>query len=256
MTSRRRVLTILLAALIALPVVVSCEKINQMMGQKDEKAEQLQATQQKLAELETKMQQMQAEDQARKDAEAKAKAEQEMKDKIEADLKAQMAATQPAAPPPAPTAAVTAAPTTQPATPPAAAATAPAKVVEKVIVKEVPAKPAASAAPASAAPAAEAKPTGYVKLWDDAGFTDRSLTVHFGRDIGNMRNVNSDDGKSGFNDKCSSVKWSVPPGWQAVLYENDNYSKRGYVLKGTGSVPDLGYFGDKTSSLRWEKASE
>jgi hypothetical protein len=96
--------------------------------------------------------------------------------------------------------------------------------------------------------------SGYVRLYDDAGFTDRILTVRFGRDIGNMHYVRSDDGKSGFNDKASSVKYSVPDGWQAVLYENNNYSKRGYALKGSGSIPDLGYFGDKCSSLRWERA--
>jgi hypothetical protein len=203
-----------------------------------------------MKELEAKVQQMEAEAKARKEAEEKAKAEAEMRAKIEAELKAK-AETQPAAP-------TAAAPATQPAapaTPPAAttppAAPAPTKVVERVIVKEVP-------APAPAAPTAPApsKASGYVRLYDDAGFTDRILTVRFGRDIGNMHYVSSDDGKSGFNDKASSVKWSVPPGWQAVLYENNNYAKRGYVLKGSGSVPDLGYFGDKCSSIRWERAGD
>ena len=135
-------------------------------------------------------------------------------------------------------------------------------------LKELESKSAAkSPAPASAAPSAtsaapsapEAKPSrssGYVRLYDDAGFTDRILTVSFGRDIGNMHYVKSDDGKDGFNDKASSVKYSVPAGWQAVLYENNNYAKRGYALKGSGSIPDLGYFGDKCSSIRWEKAGE
>lgn len=95
--------------------------------------------------------------------------------------------------------------------------------------------------------------SGYVRLYDDKGFTDRILTVRFGRDVGNMHYVHSDDGKSGFNDKASAVKYSVPSGYKAVLYENNNYSKRGYELKGSGSVADLGYFNDKCSSLRWEK---
>lgn len=233
MRSIRRVLTMFLAAAFVLPLV-SCGNLDKMMGKKDEKAEQ---AEQKLKEMEAKMQQMEAEAKARKEAEEKAKIEQEMRAKIEAEMKAK-AETQPA---PA---------TTQPAAP---------KVVEKIIVKEKePAKPTA-AAPSAPAPAAEATPSrasGFVRLYDDAGFTDRILTVRFGRDIGNMHYVNSDDGKAGFNDKASSVKWSVPPGWQAVLYENDNYSKRGYSLKGSGSVPDLGYFGDKCSSIRWERAGE
>ena len=229
MESVKRVLMMVLAGSFILPLA-ACGKLDQMMGKKGEEVVQ---QDQKMKELEAKVQQMEAEAKARKEAEEKAKAEAEMRAKIEAELKAK-AETLPAAP----TAAATKAPV-------------PTKVTEKVIIKEVPAKPTAEAS----APAA-AKATGYVKLYDDAGFTDRSLTIRFGRDIGNMHNISSDDGKAGFNDKASSVKYSVPAGWQAVLYENDNYSKRGYSLKGSGSIPDLSYFGDKCSSVRWEKTSE
>ncbi len=97
------------------------------------------------------------------------------------------------------------------------------------------------------------KPKGWVRLYDDKGFTDRQLTIGFGRNIGNFHNISSDDGKSGFNDKASAVKFNVPPGWKAVLYENSNYSKRAYPLKGRGAIADLGYFGDKASSIRWER---
>jgi outer membrane murein-binding lipoprotein Lpp len=238
MAFTRLILTVLLAVVLALPLV-SCDKLGQMMGKKDEKAEQVQQTEQKLKEMEAKMLQMEAEAKARKEAEDKAKAEEELRAKIAAEVKAQ-AETQPASP------------TTQPTTPPAATTTppapAPTKVVERVIVKEVPVP-----APATPAPT---KASGYVRLYDDAGFTDRILTVRFGRDIGNMHYVNSDDGKAGFNDKASSVKYSVPAGWHAILYENNNYSKRGYSLKGAGSIPDMGYFGDKCSSIRWERAAE
>lgn len=99
----------------------------------------------------------------------------------------------------------------------------------------------------------ESRESGWVRLYDDKGFTDRRFTVRFGRNIGNMHNVSSDDGKSGFNDKASAAQYSIPDGWEAVLYENDHYTKRGYALRGKGSVPDLGYFSDKCSSLRWEK---
>jgi hypothetical protein len=241
----RRALTVILAGALVLPLV-SCDKLGEMMGKKAAPTEaelKQQQSELKLKEMEAKVLQMEAEAKARKEAEEKAKAEEELKAKIAAEVKAQ-AETQPAAP-------AAAATTTPPAATPAAPAPAPTKVVERVIVKEVP-------APAPSAPAAStpSKASGYVRLYDDAGFTDRILTVRFGRDIGNMHYVSSDDGKSGFNDKASSVKWSVPAGWQAVLYENNNYSKRGYVLKGSGSTPDLGYFGDKCSSIRWEKAGD
>lgn len=254
MVLSRRILTVAMAAALVLPLV-SCDKVSQMLNKKEGPSEaelKQQQTEAKMKEMEAKVLQMEAEAKARKEAEEKAKAEEELRAKIAAEVKAQ-AETQPAAP----TAAVTT-PATQPTTPPAATTTPPpteTKVVERVIIKEVPAKtPSSSATPS--APAATAKPSGYVRLYDDAGFTDRILTIRFGRDVGNMHYVSSDDGKSGFNDKASSVKYSVPAGWQAVLYENNNYSKRGYALKGSGSIPDLGYFGDKCSSVRWEKTSD
>jgi outer membrane murein-binding lipoprotein Lpp len=251
MASVKRVSMLVLAGSLILPLV-ACDKLGGMMGKKDDAAQQqqqaLQAQQdQKMKDLEAKVQQMEAEAKARKEAEERAKAEEELKAKIAAEVKAQNE-TQPTAP----TAAVTT-PTTQATTPPPATPEPP-KVVERVIIKEVPAKTPAPAATPSAPPAAKA--SGYVRLYDDAGFTDRSLTIRFGRDVGNMHYVSSDDGKAGFNDKASSVKYSVPAGWQAVLYENNNYSKRGYALKGAGSIPDLGYFGDKCSSVRWERAGE
>ncbi len=104
-------------------------------------------------------------------------------------------------------------------------------------------------------PAAASAGSGWVKLYDDAGFTDRILTVPFQRDMGDLHFVSSDDGMAGFNDKCSSVKYSIPKGWEAVLYEDINYGNREYVLKGKGSVADLGYFGDKTSSVKWRRSA-
>ncbi len=133
------------------------------------------------------------------------------------------------------------------------------EIEEKMKQMQTQAQAQARSEAATPPPEAAEKPSrssGYVRLYDDAGFTDRILTVPFGRDIGNMHYVKSNDGKDGFNDKASSVKYSVPPGWQAILYENNNYAKRGYALKGSGSIPDLGYFGDKCSSIRWERASE
>lgn len=96
----------------------------------------------------------------------------------------------------------------------------------------------------------------WVKLWDDKGFSDRVLTVNYPTDIPNFHNVDSDDGKEGFNDKASAVQWHIAVGWKAVLYDDNNYRDSKYELIGTGKfqqVPDLGSFSDKTSSIRWEK---
>lgn len=174
---------------------------------------------QKLEEIAAKAAELLAAQQ-KKEAEEKAKLEEQIEAEVQKRLAEKAAETQPTA----------------------------EKPVEKVIIiKE---KAASGREVAAAKPSAG---SGYVRLYDDKGFTDRILTVRFGRDIGNMHYVSSDDGKSGFNDKASSARYSIPDGWQALLYENNNYSKRGYALTGSGSIADMGYFSDKCSSLRWEK---
>lgn len=93
----------------------------------------------------------------------------------------------------------------------------------------------------------------FVKLYDDKGYTDRSLTVGYKQDIQDMHRIHSDDGKLGFNDKASSVKFRIPSGWQVCLYEDKYFANRRYCIKGTGEEKDVGYFNDKTSSLKWER---
>ena len=96
----------------------------------------------------------------------------------------------------------------------------------------------------------------YVKLYDDENFTDRALTIKYPNNVKDMHNVKSDDGKSGFNDKTTSVKWYLPIGWQVILYDDDNYRDSQFPLIGTGKLEviyHLGSFSDKTSSLKWEE---
>jgi hypothetical protein len=96
----------------------------------------------------------------------------------------------------------------------------------------------------------------WVELWDDKGFKDRKLTIRYPKYHKNLKMVSSDDGKEGFNDKASAVRWEIPKGWQAVLYDDADFKDRRHVLIGTGRLeenPDLGSFSDKTSSIRWER---
>ena len=237
------ILTILFTA----TVFTSCDQFKNLSGDKAAEEQMKLAEQKKLEEEKKKQLEEMAAQVAAKLAEDARKAEEEKKKmdaQIDAEVQKRLAEKE---------AEAKKAAETQAAAQPKKEE--PVKVVERVIVKEKePAKPNQQQPAANTQQQPAAKPSGYVRLYDDAGFTDRILTVRFGRDIGNMHYVSSDDGKSGFNDKASSVKYSVPDGYQAVLYENNNYAKRGYVLKGTGSIADLGFFGDKCSSLRWEKA--
>lgn len=96
----------------------------------------------------------------------------------------------------------------------------------------------------------------WVIMYDDEGFSDRSLEVPFKysktTQYQNLRHATA-SGKKGFNDKATSVKWKLPSGWQCTMYENDSFSKRKFVLRGNGKVQmisHLGWFGDKASSFR------
>jgi hypothetical protein len=114
----------------------------------------------------------------------------------------------------------------------------------------------------------------WVRLYDDKGFKDRRLTVRYSDypdGIANFKNVRTDDGKRGFGDKASSVKWQLATGWVCIVGEHDfsdrsaaeikassNASEmRDLVLVGDGDaheIRDLGSLdlSDKASSLRWE----
>lgn len=97
---------------------------------------------------------------------------------------------------------------------------------------------------------------GWVQLHDDKGFRDRCLTIPFGVDFSSFHNVRSDDGKKGFNDKASALRYQIPVGYQAVLYDDTNWKDSPYYLIGTGrveSIPDLGSYSDKASSVAWQQ---
>ncbi|NJR60706.1 MAG: hypothetical protein HC769_18880 [Cyanobacteria bacterium CRU_2_1] len=96
----------------------------------------------------------------------------------------------------------------------------------------------------------------WVQLFDDKGFIDRCLTVPYGVFHRDFHSVRSDDGKKGFNDKTSSLRYQIPVGWQAVLYDDNGWRDSPYYLIGTGRVeeiPDLGSYSDKASSIAWQR---
>lgn len=101
----------------------------------------------------------------------------------------------------------------------------------------------------------EATQPWFVELYDDNTYNDRSIVVDYqDRTLLELNNFNNLDG---FNDKTSSVRWRLPVGVNAVLYEHDSYGGDSRLLVGTGSVgffanlDDIG-FGDKTSSILFD----
>lgn len=114
----------------------------------------------------------------------------------------------------------------------------------------------------------------WVELYDDVGFSDRSIVVDY--DDRELLELNAFDSLDGFTDKTSSLRWRSPVGLDIALYDDDDFSDRNILLRGTGrteaisnldsQVVTVGLvdhfnpskaagetleFEDKTSSLRW-----
>ncbi len=90
---------------------------------------------------------------------------------------------------------------------------------------------------------------GWVELYDDDGFRDRSLVFDYrDRDREDLRRFKSHDG---FNDKASSARWCLPAGCVATLHADTGHKGRTLRLTGKGSISNLKSrnFGDETSSI-------
>jgi hypothetical protein len=103
-----------------------------------------------------------------------------------------------------------------------------------------------------AVPSLAAAADGFVQFFADKDFKGSAVTINAGTNVPDMKTIATDDGHKGFNDRASSVKYQVPTGWEAVIYDDANYQQRVYVLRGTGEMKDLSKVEDKSSSLRWE----
>ncbi|HET6564302.1 MAG TPA: hypothetical protein VFG52_02715, partial [Xanthomonadales bacterium] len=99
----------------------------------------------------------------------------------------------------------------------------------------------------------ELSPPAFIELYDDTGWSDRSIVVDYqDRALLELNNFNNLDG---FNDKASSIRWRLPLGVTALLREDDSYAGDNFPLLANGTlqtISDLGSagFGDKTSSLQ------
>jgi len=89
---------------------------------------------------------------------------------------------------------------------------------------------------------------GSVSIYEDKGLSGRVFKSRVGVNIADFKY-----GTASFNDKCSSVKYSIPSGWTAVLYTDSGYKGREYPMSGSGSAADMGSFEDKCSSIQWIK---
>ena len=101
----------------------------------------------------------------------------------------------------------------------------------------------------------DSKVPSWVMLFDDVGYSDRHLTRLYGENVDNMKNVSSDEGGAGFNDKASSAMYYIAVGVKCRLWEHDSFKGDYYDLVGDGTLRKVNLkdkdFSDKTSSLEW-----
>lgn len=113
----------------------------------------------------------------------------------------------------------------------------------------------------------------WVELYDEDHWDhDRSIVIDY--DDRHLLELNEFDNLDGFTDKTSSIRWRMPVGLDVELYDDDNFTDRHIILRGTGQtevIADLDEqvvvpgvvehpgrsagqkvdFGDKTSSMRF-----
>jgi hypothetical protein len=90
----------------------------------------------------------------------------------------------------------------------------------------------------------------FVEFYDDSNFSDRGLMVDY-PDYGKEQYSNFSY-VEGFTDKTSAVRYCLPYGWRARIYEHSNFGGSYRELSGRGSLNlNNVSFGDKTSSMRF-----
>lgn len=90
----------------------------------------------------------------------------------------------------------------------------------------------------------------FVELYDDSDFSDRGLMID-SADYA-KENYSNFSYHEGFNDKTSAVRYCLPYGWRARLYEHASFGGGYRELNGSGSLNlNNVSFGDKTSSVRF-----
>lgn len=92
-----------------------------------------------------------------------------------------------------------------------------------------------------------------LQLFEDANNQGRRLSVPCQQNIGDLRYVNSDDGRKGFDNKVSSLNYNLPDGVKVELYQHNQYRPPLLiVLQGSGKVSVLEELkNDRISSINW-----
>jgi hypothetical protein len=77
----------------------------------------------------------------------------------------------------------------------------------------------------------------WAELYDDDHFSDRSIVVDY--DDRSLLELNNFNYLDNFNDKPTSIRWRFPVGMDAELFDDDNFSDRKIIIRGTGSTEEI-----------------
>ncbi|MGF1655434.1 MAG: hypothetical protein ACFCU3_00480 [Verrucomicrobiales bacterium] len=94
----------------------------------------------------------------------------------------------------------------------------------------------------------------YARIYERESFKGRRLTVTYGQNIPNLRQVEAEEQGGGFENSASSVRWLLAPGWTIILHRGRNFTGDTIELRGTGRMEQmttLGNFAGRASSLQW-----
>jgi hypothetical protein len=85
----------------------------------------------------------------------------------------------------------------------------------------------------AASQAQDKKSEQKVVIYDDENFRGKNVTIHSNATDMNVASVK-------FAGRSESLKWELPKGKAAVLYDQKDYKKPVLILVGKGEIKDLG----------------
>ncbi len=100
---------------------------------------------------------------------------------------------------------------------------------------------------------------GWIELFEHHDFSGRRLTVTGAGRASAIRDYGQvvAEGRRGFGDRVSSVRWQLARGLSYHLYQHDSFRGRSIELQGTGRIREISNlqtrsFGDTISSSRYD----
>src|SRR5207245_91091 len=77
---------------------------------------------------------------------------------------------------------------------------------------------------------------GDVYLYWDASYRSKWAKIPFHDSVVDFDELRRCDGRKGFGDKASAIRYKTPSNWRIRLFDDDHYRERTRQFSGTGST--------------------